>query len=255
MISDAKFLQAAPNPATAEEVSQVMGLAQRIDKAVASHGWAQSGFFIKLSTRSPKDSKIVQERIQRQLQQPTDSSDDQYRASIHVLRCQRGTEALDLLLLSQRVEEDLTTQLQFSEQENALRLDTLSLIVRQWEPSNPLLEIRGFVSQGRLTALTQYVDDRRIPFLLHNAELIRKLISQFYDTRAKQCLAEIGIHYSIVDFSILTDQQDKEIKDIRMIELNSFGFRSGAGLFSWDDQEDYTAILHGDLVLRVKRDP
>jgi hypothetical protein len=63
-------------------------------------------------------------------------------------------EALDLFCLSQRIEEDLETHLQFG---NSLSDGSaMSLILREWAVFNPMYEVRSFVCDRKLTAASQY---------------------------------------------------------------------------------------------------
>ena len=41
------------------------------------------------------------------------------------------------------------------------------------------------------------------------------------------------------------------ITEVFVIELNSFGMRSGAGLFSWDEVSDFQILMNGPLEFRI----
>ncbi len=72
------------------------------------------------------------------------------RAHIEALRVTSVTDALALLLASERIFDDLELALEFPASWSQ------QLVVRRWSPVALDGEFRGFVFGGRLTALSQY---------------------------------------------------------------------------------------------------
>ena len=74
-------------------------MVKRIDQAVAEIG--SGAFFMKLSTRSPKDSKILRDRGELiEEHKGTEGKEAQLMKDIHALKVNSTFEALDLFCLS-----------------------------------------------------------------------------------------------------------------------------------------------------------
>ena len=142
-------------------------------------GSRNCSFFVKTSCRSPKDASLIQpcfrsillselrqSHQERPLALPSEHRALAFcRASILSLRCSSGSEAMSLLLSSQRVYDDLClyrsrTTLQ------GHSLHSLSIVLRQWVEIDPAMELRAHIRDGQLTALTQYHEQYPLPLLL-----------------------------------------------------------------------------------------
>jgi len=224
------------------------------------------GTFIKLSTRSPKDSKILTIRYEKTLIRLKNefkdikpyleclSSEDlndfmiseARRAS---MRNMTAFEALDILCTSQRVEDDLDVYEMFEFLNDGEKL--ISIILREFVENIPqFCEFRGFVVDFRLNALTQYQEDKCYSWVIRNRDIIQEKIKYFFNNEANVKIREVGISHAVIDFGLII--VDNEIKAVQIIELNSFGFRSGSCFFSWDNEEDYRVMVKGPFQFRIK---
>ena len=117
--------------------------------------------FVKLSTRSPKDSFLLPHRARAF-----------HRSGIHIdtaeqlaMRVNNGKETLSLFLLSHRIQQDLDSHLV---QKSALQDTTspsgtggsLYICIREWIEVEASTELRCFLCAGQLTAVSQYHLDR-----------------------------------------------------------------------------------------------
>ena len=82
-----------------------------------------------------------------------------YRASTEILSISQGKEGVDLLVMSDRIQDDLKLCLEKSE--------PLNLIIREFVPFPVENELRRFVWKNHLTALSQYLS------LIHISEPTR----------------------------------------------------------------------------------
>lgn len=204
-----------------------------------------------------------------------------HRAIIAAQEVHTGREALDLLRHSQRVEADLVVG-QISNAGDA----SSQIVLRRWDPRiNPLCEVRAFVCDGRVTAITQYYRTCLVPALLANAERVRQLV----------CEAVTGVHERLkdivpddplchapfysADFALVGGDADSETSPsvssqeaIRsaargfdsalLIEINPPPPVAGTILFDWSDTGDRDLLMgkcahkacHGP-VLRLVESP
>jgi D123 len=223
-------------------------------------GDSGDGFFVK-SFRSPKDVTAEAERTRglfferlEAARAGNDGSDEPlsrntmllalYEAQIEALRVRSVSEALDLLLASQRVAFDLALDLHFftldveaaSAQPEAERF-TQALFVRPWFASiTPQSEFRVFVAKGRTTAISQYYTQVYFPLLDSRREDVTKRILSF----AKEMIAHLEpLRTYVLDISLDVRAADPpDSWDARVIELNPLHPSTGAGLFSWEDDAD-----------------
>jgi hypothetical protein len=116
-------------------------------------------------------------------------------ALIKSLKVKNGNEAMDLICNSQRVADDLTRELKYSED------FSLNIVIREWNDSLSYeMEFRGFVCKNKLTAISQY-----------DSYLYSKKLNDEKDE-----IEEKHLDSYIVDFGILTNGK------IVIIELNPF---------------------------------
>lgn len=233
--------------------------------------------FVKLSTRSPKDSKKALERAKVEYQRRVDelggasSVDDNDRWRILCEETTRssavsnGAQALELLLDSDRVYEDLeyalrgppeswiqeqgtssTTESSSSSSSSSSTLGkektlawNMSLVARAWDPRlRPESEFRGICWNNELTCLCQYFHPLLFPELASLREqILSDIQTAFSNESVRRAVNRLGGH-CILDFAWLGPG------DVIIVELNPFDgvclgtFPASTGLFLWDKPVD-----------------
>lgn len=188
--------------------------------------------FVRLSTRSPKDAalkmrrypELVRAHYERVVKENGEESQNERlmalaAAATEVMGCRSGEECLDLLAASERIQDDL---------EN---MSSLQICIREFVYFDSALESRGFVWEGKLTALTQYnnfVVSKKLLSMKHQVEAacikcFNELIGPKLEGRLKR--------YSI-DFVVTTDLR------VYVVEINPLAEFTGMGLFSWGKDRD-----------------
>ena len=182
--------------------------------------------FVRFSSRSPKDAIYLLEAfptlIQEKLQE-LNSTDIYaklhafYMASTEILAISSGSEAVDLFRKSSRIVGDLEHCLEVSE--------PMNLIVREFVQFPVKNELRGFVYQGSLTALTQYNRTCYFPDQLETKVEVEEKVHTFMEgfIDAMRSLLESFV----VDIVVDTAGQ------VRVVEVNPFGELADSCLFSW----------------------
>mmetsp|Transcript_61777 Transcript_61777/g.146033 ORF Transcript_61777/g.146033 Transcript_61777/m.146033 type:complete len:253 (-) Transcript_61777:153-911(-) len=127
-------------------------------------------------------------------QAETNTETETEAISRRVLRLMGGGEALDVLLTSrERVEMDLDASLTMASMIASSDLTPrVSLAVREWVEVPLWTELRGFVVNGQLTALTQQDTRHPSPHLLRHKAQIERLIVQFSNTHLLPAMASVG---------------------------------------------------------------
>eukprot|EP00930_Biecheleria_cincta_P103353 TRINITY_DN95310_c0_g1_i1.p1 TRINITY_DN95310_c0_g1~~TRINITY_DN95310_c0_g1_i1.p1 ORF type:complete len:387 (+),score=69.52 TRINITY_DN95310_c0_g1_i1:60-1220(+) len=245
---------------------------ERLDIAVKNECVASSSglAFVKLSTRSPKDSrralakaKVAYEARLRSLGGTPDDNEKWKILSEEVTRAgavASGTEALDLLLDSERVFEDLEYALRGPKKEatqgtrprGASRHYDMCLVARAWDARLSLQsEFRGIAWGGRLTCLCQYFHPLVFPELLDLKTTVEEDCRElFASTEVTSAVSALGGN-CIIDFAWLGKG------DVMIVELNPFDgmclgtFPASTGLFLWDDEHD-RAIMKGEAAFETR---
>lgn len=239
-------------------------LQNEIDHAIQEFGSDNTGVFVRLSTRSPKDAlyypgtdnyeqmvRLLRTRVNELQDDPDLTAREKANQELIIftetmtqaLQVHSGKAAIDLLANSERILTDLNRALDFP------NLWDMKLIVRLFQPVPYSMEFRGFVYNGKLTALSQY--DPYIYFSeLNNPRIQRKIIDRIESFFYDQIKDRIPLEHYIVDFGIRNLNQKSET-EVLVIEINSFEPSTGSGLFSWENDRD---VLRGDsenIILRV----
>lgn len=232
---------------TFEVPDQLIGLQTRIDDIIASLS-PEAGVFVKLTTRSPKDSAVAIAKARNAFltrllslgERPSANDRLVLLAEVmtHSLRVRTGEEAIHLLMSSARVEEDL---------EYALNPDyndfekCMCLVVRKWVDIHQWAEFRGFVWEGRLTSVGQYNHPLYFPQLVERRERIKTDLERFFATVKDR----IPLERYTVDFAWTEDR-------VYIIEVNTFDgeFNASTGLWNWE--EDREQMMKGPLELRIR---
>lgn len=252
--------------------SKLESLRQRLDAAIAVEVERSpcSQAFVKLSTRSPKDSKkalaAAEEAYQLRLDEishsSTSSVDDNTRWRLLCEETTRsgavksGAAGLKLLLDSERVYEDLEYALRGPPEREGegnpifspgiARAWNMQLVARAWDPRlKPESEFRGIAWDGNLTCLCQYFHPLQFPELAKQRDVIEADVRKcFAEPEVAAAVKKLGGH-CIIDFAWLGPGQ------VIIIELNPFDgvclgtFPASTGLFLWDKPEDQ-AIMKGE---------
>jgi len=285
---DASTSEPAVDKLLAAALDQLEPLAQRLEGAVRIEA-AQSSAdmaFIKLSTRSPKDSKKALARAKqayaRRLEemrvklgkQDVDKEESKQEVpentrwrilSEEVTRAgavANGAAALELLLDSERVFEDLEYALRGPPVEGSnqplgsvsqdQRAWDMSLVARAWDPRLTIeSEFRGICWDGRLTCLCQYFHPLHFPEIASCIGEIENDVKRLVeDPAVAAAIARLGGH-CIVDFAWLGPGE------VLIVELNPFDgvclgtFPASTGLFLWDNPED-RAVMRGEAPFQFR---
>lgn len=145
----------------------LQSLISRIDEVICAEFSDSDGVFIKLSTRSPKDSKTIFRKASDAYEarltassnslQSTTSEDNARMVAlseemVKAAVVRSGTEAVTILLDSNRVAEDLMCAY-----EEGVPERPVSLVIRAWDSRiRPQCEFRGFVWDRKLNCIGQY---------------------------------------------------------------------------------------------------
>ncbi|ORX76394.1 hypothetical protein BCR32DRAFT_329365 [Anaeromyces robustus] len=231
-------------------------LENQLDNAIKSFG--EDGAFVKLSTRSPKDTAIQLHNmhvfIAESLRKDMDCREKEgpmedkewYRCGVSafvdacckVLHVRNGREAMFLILHSDRVYSDITRMELTNTKDSKVQI-----AIRRWDSRVvPALEFRSFVYNHTMTACTQYYKLRYDPFIVEHRKEISEAILNFHDQYIKP---RIEIPNYTVDFAVSAD-----LKNVICVELNNLPPSAGTALFKWDNLEDRTIIEKGPYQFR-----
>ena len=211
-----------------------------------------NGAFVKLSTRSPKDSLFAFENAHKAYQTRLDSLGEKPSVNDKLnllstvvgesLKVTTGEEAVKLLISSDRVGEDLEYALEKGDEEF---ITFIHLVVREWVSVPQWAEFRGFVSDGQLTALGQYNYLVRFPVLKDKVSRIKDDLEKFHASIQER----VKMERYIIDF-VWTEE------NIYLIEFNAFSeermFPTTTGLWDWESPADRQQIMKGPLKLRIR---
>ena len=87
-----------------------------------------------------------------------------------------------------------------------------SVVVREWVEIDPELEFRGFATNKRLNALTQYYKACYVPRLAKEKHIFQERILELYE----QVKDLIGVERYVIDFAVTEDR-------VYLVELNHWG--------------------------------
>lgn len=241
-------------------------LASAIDQAHAALGVEY--FFVRFSSRSPKDAALLVPNFGRLFRACFDhiSADEVaagagsssplnrrmhalYVASTIGLRVRSGAEAIALLASSKRVQNDLS--------EFILGIvPELNVVVREFCYFPVELELRAFVYAGVLTAVTQYNNYVFFPRLVAVRARLEQLVREFVATLGPSLtLANYVLDLVLVSpcFHSPFDTSGEEHLarcdfahdplEVRVIELNPLAEFAGTGLFSFTEPGDREILL------------
>lgn len=209
------------------------------------------GFFVKLNTRSPKDSPnydycdhykaLFRHELGRvDLKDPNQGLLSYVRFQAKANLCQSVDDFFRLFGGSFRVVEDLRRAMSFGDEHLNVSLEFREF--HQELPDHPEAEFRCFVNKKKMTAVTQYFEPLYFPELHHNKEKYGERILEYFDTIKDH----IPLEEYVLDVAVLPNE-------IFVIELNPFYTQAGSGFFSWKD--DRELLLNGPFEIRVREEP
>lgn len=259
----------------AQEVSKLLQpLCERLEVAVRTECAASPAnlAFVKLSTRSPKDSRKALARAKAAYEARVAMIDgeltDNERWKLLAEEVTRagavdtGEKALEMLLDSARVFEDLDYALNGLEECSSARADaltnetlrpcSLSLVARAWDPRLTLQsEFRGIAWDGKLTCLCQYFHPLYFPELHEQRDKIESDCKRLFQRSSVQSAVQFLGGHCMVDFAWLGPG------DVIIVELNPFdgvclgNFPASTGLFLWDNEPD-KRIMKGEVPFEMR---
>ncbi|MCY3414165.1 MAG: hypothetical protein INQ03_21145 [Candidatus Heimdallarchaeota archaeon] len=198
----------------------------------------EAGIFVRLSTRSPKDSKIALVKGKQVLENHSDLINENQKTILQMeahktaLKVHSGEEAIQILCSSTRVYDDL--------KEAVEKHSPGKLIIRQWKEMRLEHEFRGFVYDNTLTALTQYFHYCYFPGLKDKMGDIQRRVTKLFE----EFKDKVDMDNYIIDF-VVTE------KDAYLVEFNPFLYGAAEpGLFSW--KQDYNLLKHGPFEFRIR---
>jgi len=155
-------------------LNMIDNIKEKLEKCLISYRENGKGAFVRLSTRSPKDSALSSQKMKEMLKEIIQKSQEKDPQSINAivedaiayiqcsswaLEVKTGEEAVKLLMFSQRTYEDITrVKLELGEESFKMHI-----IIREWESILPEWEFRAFVFNKELTCVTQYYSMCYVP--------------------------------------------------------------------------------------------
>jgi len=146
--------------------------------------------------------------------------------------------ALDLLLHSHRIYEDMNEALEYGVKFNQ------SIIIRKWEDIEWQFEVRGFVHNNQLTGLSQYPHPLYLPEVYSRRDHLKQVISSFWESQVKAKLEKFQSY--VIDFAVYGENYQKVV----VIELNPFHETTNGTLYRWG--ADRQELENGPLKFRVR---
>jgi len=208
--------------------------------------------FIRLSTRSPKDSALTSSVTKRLLADliktsvyDKDSEEAQTediifftRALGHALQIRTADDAMSLFFRSQRTFGDLMNAELFQGDDFEM-----NVILRRWVDIYPEWEFRAFVYENQITSCTQYNPHCFVPDMAKTKEKVQALILEKWNEAKK----DIPRSSYTIDFVL-----DPSLQQAWVVEVNHLPPVAGTGMFDWDVKSDKDIIEHGPFELRVR---
>lgn len=175
-----------------------------------------------------------------------------------------GDKALLLLATSNRVYEDLTTDLF----ENPGGKDQIQLSIRTFDSSvTPQTEFRGFVWDKRFVCCGQYFHQLYFPAFQDDVLLARISadLQRFYDETIVPNMSEFLSKCPCFMMDLIWKQESNSDAEssVMLTEINPFDgeaigvFPASTGLFSWDDVQGDRQLMMGkrqQFELRVRKE-
>ncbi|KAF7350167.1 cell division cycle protein 123-like protein [Mycena venus] len=232
------------DPLVPAEARLLEELGTPIQRAIDDLAGNAAGCFMKLSSRSPKDaaarSGVFEAYYARAVRDHRELDDEQKLWTLcesegAALRFSDAASVIRALVLSERVWQDMTLAMRHPDtwQQN--------VILRKWEPVPIDMEFRTFVSNGRMTAISQYAyqlyslrlnDPVQLQFAV---AAIRNLYHNLWPILSKE-----GFSNCVLDFGVISSAHAENNGSWRatLIEINPFEETTDGALFSWTRERD-----------------
>jgi hypothetical protein len=224
-------------------------LAASLDELAAKLG--RPRFFVRLSSRSPKDAPLALPSFKDLLDQCRARMAREHGESentrLHALQvaatlamaCKSGRDAVQLLLNSKRIRDDL-------ERFSCGELGDFRVWAREFRFMPIEFELRAFVFERRLTAISQYNEYLFFPHLVAHQDAVRAKASQF----VADVMPLLPLDNCVLDLALVRDGdcEDDLFMDMTradaasidkfrvvIVELNPFAEFMGGGCFRHTD--------------------
>lgn len=236
---------------------ELQDLVDRVDRIISAHFSEYSGVFVKLSTRSPKDSKTIFRKAEAAFHDRLDEhgnvsgwttskenarliafSEEMAKANAVT----NGRDAVTILLDSWRIAEDLMYAFEDGKKEHSV-----SLVIRGWDARIlPKCEFRGFVWDCQLTCVGQYWHSLYYPDLFDQKDRIGQDLLTFFKTIQDS----LPVPTAMLDLAWLGPG------DVVLIEVNPLmeglgSFKGSTGLFDYYGDAD-TLMGKNPFEIRVR---
>lgn len=224
--------------------THIANISEEFSKAL--NIFKQTGAFIRLDTRSPKDAIFHTIHFHRLLKEnsifastPSQKLLRFYQVLHNSMKIIDADTAMDLLLMSDRVAQDLR-------QCQNMNLFPTFIVIRQFSPAlKPEFEFRLFVWDGVLTACSAYHKHLYIPHLHLNKTKLASVIKNYWELHINPKLGTRYHRYTL-DLVVVPTGADY---DITVIELNHPPPVADTCLF--DFSLDKIVLTNGPFQLRV----
>jgi hypothetical protein len=240
-------------------------LCDRLDSSIQeNHGGSA---FVKLTTRSPKDSywafcRARDGRTESERKSEDGRTDDNtlwtnFAEALRQKQClNNGKDAVLLLTTSRRVFEDLATDLF----ENPSGVDQVQLTVRTFDASvTPQTEFRGFVWNKRFVCCGQYFHQLHFPELSMNDELVARIsedLRRFYEEELAPNIPDFLQRCPCFMMDLMWTEDRVLLTEINPFDGEAVGvFPASTGLFSWDDPDDRRLMMgESNFEMRIRKE-
>jgi len=188
-----------------------------------SPGLTQKGFFVRLSTRSPKDALIFHPKMFAAIKADCDqlrgegklvTENDILRfCYIHFVKkmvVYSGKEAVSLLATSHRIWQDINASI-----DSMIDTFEMGVFIREWAQIHPSMEFRGFVYGKKLNAISSYNRAVCWPGIPERKAEIERRCRDYWEQIKDKIPSDM--ENFIVDFAFLEDS-DK----VTIVEFNDF---------------------------------
>ncbi|KAH3745127.1 hypothetical protein Pelo_13494 [Pelomyxa schiedti] len=244
-----------------DDMNLIEGLRTRLATAFTAYG--ESGIFVKLASRSFKDSTLSSEAMRNEMRSMFHSRleelkalpEDQLRnekmiifvrASVRSMKFTSADQVMELMKNSQRAFGDLLLSL-MDEPFN------MPLTLRRWDDRViPETEVRVFIAGGKLTAATQYYPHLYCRFLHENNGVILGRLLSFFSSKISKVISLLDYTLDVAclpDKMLSSDATDEEC--FIVIEINPPPPRAGTSLFMEGSAHDQEILKHGPTQFRV----
>lgn len=233
--------------------SVLKNLEKRLDECIKTNH--ESKAFIKLSTRSPKDSTAAYRLAKskyKEIEKSKMTENDRYICFSELMRqgCKvtNGLEAIELLTTSKRVAEDIKYLYEgMKETKDDNETLDLKLVVRSFDDTVvAATEFRGFVWNSKFVCVTQYFHQLYFEELQGKENQVAKDLQDFF----KVIQDNIKIPCYMMDLTWFGDERKPMLVEVNPFDGEGLGaFPASTGLFDWYDDRK---VMTGEVEFEVR---